>query len=107
MASSLFAMDLLNAYIDYKDRQAAVPPLISGNDLIAVFGLSPSPRFKHILNRVNERRLSGELTTRDQALKWVDDHLLSLGIRRTGGIRGLKPEEPRTQNPNKRPHANA
>ena len=70
-----FCNGLLNAYIDYKNRQAAVPPLISGKDLIAVFGLSPSPRFKHILNRVNERRLSGELATRDQALKWVGTYL--------------------------------
>ena len=73
----LFCDSLLNAYVAYKTRQAAVPPLISGNDLIAVFGLSPSPHFKHLLNRVNERRLSGELTTRDQALKWIGDHLSS------------------------------
>ncbi len=70
-----FCDGLLNAYIDYKNRQADVPRLISGNDLISVFGLSPSPRFKQILNRVNERRLSGELTTRDQALKWVGAYL--------------------------------
>ena len=72
-----FCDDLLNAYIAYKNRQAAVPPLISGNDLIAVFGLPPSPRFKTLLNRVNERRLSGELGTRDQALEWVKACLLS------------------------------
>ena len=72
-----FCDDLLNAYIAYKNRQAAVPPLISGNDLIAVFGLPPSPRFKTLLNRVNERRLSGELGTRNQALEWVKACLLS------------------------------
>ena len=72
-----FCDGLLDAYIDYKARQAAVPPLISGNDLISVFGLSPSPRFKHILNRVDEGRLSGELDTRNQALKWVQAHLSS------------------------------
>ena len=72
-----FCDGLLNAYIDYKDRQATVPPLISGNDLIAVFGLSPSPQFKHILNRVDEGRLSGKLATRNQALKWVEANLLS------------------------------
>jgi hypothetical protein len=72
-----FCDGLLNAYIDYKDRQATVPPLISGNDLITVFGLSPSPQFKHILNRVDEGRLSGKLATRNQALKWVETHLSS------------------------------
>ncbi len=71
----LFCDHLAKAYTDYKARQASVPPLISGNDLISVFGLSPSPRFRHILNRVDERRLSGELATRDQALKWVGAYL--------------------------------
>ncbi len=70
-----FCDGLLDAYIDYKKRQAAVPPLISGNDLISVFSLSPSARFKLILNRVDEGRLSGELATRDQALKWVGTYL--------------------------------
>ena len=70
-----FCDRLVKAYIDYKNRQAAVPPLINGHDLISVFGLSPSPRFKHILNRVDEQRLSGDLDTRDQALKWVGSYL--------------------------------
>ena len=73
----VFCDGLLDAYVDYKTRQAAVPSLISGNDLKSIFGLSPSPRFKHILKRVDEGRLTGELATRDQALKWVEAHLLS------------------------------
>ena len=96
----LFCDDLLNAYIDYKDRQAAVPPLISGNDLIALFGLSPSPRFKTILNRVNERRLSGELATRDQALQWVGDYLSpEAGELNTEDIGRISAPEPNDHQP--------
>ncbi|MEE4113942.1 MAG: HD domain-containing protein [Desulfobacteraceae bacterium] len=72
-----FCHRLLDDYIDYNNRQAVVPPLISGNDLISVFGLSPSPRFKHILKRLDEGRLSGEMDTRDQALRWVGAYLSS------------------------------
>jgi poly(A) polymerase len=72
-----FCDRLVQAYIDARHRQAAVPPLINGHDLVVVFGLSPSPRFKSILRRVDERRLSGELVTRDQALEWVGACLLS------------------------------
>lgn len=72
-----FCHGALQAYTDHLDRQQTVPPLISGRDLISIFGLSPSPRFKHLLRRVDERRLSGELTTRDQALDWVRSHLAS------------------------------
>jgi putative nucleotidyltransferase with HDIG domain len=72
-----FCVGLLDAYVGFKERQTTEPPLIGGNDLIAVFGLSPSPRFKRILSRVNERRLTGALTTRDQALQWVGTYLSS------------------------------
>ncbi|BBO72538.1 tRNA nucleotidyltransferase [Desulfosarcina alkanivorans] len=77
-----FCDRLVAAYVDTRRRKAAVPPLISGRDLIAVLGLSPSPRFKSILREVDERRLSGELTTRDQALEWVGTHLLPHDVSR-------------------------
>lgn len=72
-----FCDRLVAAYVAAGQRRAAVPPLISGHDLVNVFGLSPSPRFKRILRQVDERRLSGELTTRDQALKWIGTRLSS------------------------------
>ncbi len=75
-----FCRRLLQAYADHLVRKQTVPPLISGRDLISIFGLSPSPRFKQLLRRVDERRLSGELTTRDQALDWVRSHLASEDI---------------------------
>ena len=74
-----FCRELLQAYADFLDRQQSVPPLISGRDLISIFGLSPSPLFKHLLRRVDEGRLSGDLSTRDQALDWVRSHLSSKG----------------------------
>ncbi len=93
-----FCDHLFDTYIDTINRQAAVPPLINGHDLITVFGLSPSPRFKHILNLVNERRLCGELNNRDQALEWVGTHLLIKARRRPAADRSRKPA-PRTQDP--------
>lgn len=80
-----FCDTLLAAYVDYVDRQAAVPPLISGHDLISVFGLSPSPVFKQLLRRVDERRMSGELNTREQALAWVGAMLSSQAGNATPG----------------------
>jgi poly(A) polymerase len=70
-----FGHRLIREYETFKNRQAATPPLISGHDLIDRFGLSPSPRIKQILARVDERRLAGELTSREEALKWVDEYL--------------------------------
>lgn len=74
-----FCSNLLAAYCDYCHRQIDFPALINGHDLIAIFGLSPSPRFADILRRVDERRLSGELSTRAQALDWLGRYLKSEG----------------------------
>lgn len=46
--------------------QVAPPPLIDGEDLIAM-GLSPGPMFKAVLDRVYRAQLEGEITTREQA----------------------------------------
>ena len=70
-----FCRRLITTYDDYVNRRAQVPPLISGRDLIEVFGLTPCPDFRKILQRVDLGRLSGELTSRDQALKWVAAYL--------------------------------
>ena len=70
-----FCDQLMADYGTFRDRQTAAPALINGHDLINIFGLFPAPRFKWILNRVDERRLSGELTTRDEALAWVKAQL--------------------------------
>lgn len=42
-------------------------PFICGDDLVAA-GLAPGPRFKHLLDRLYDRQLRGEVTSRGQAL---------------------------------------
>jgi len=46
----------------------APPPLLDGEDLIAV-GLNPGPGFKHLLKQLYDEQLEGRLTTKEQALK--------------------------------------
>lgn len=41
--------------------------LITGGDLISEYGLTPSPQFRAILTRVEEARLAGLISTRDEA----------------------------------------
>lgn len=52
-----------------------IPPLVTGRDLIDLFGLPPSPRFKKILKTVEEARLSNALQTRTEALRLVGELL--------------------------------
>ncbi|MEW6671470.1 MAG: HD domain-containing protein [Thermodesulfobacteriota bacterium] len=72
---TVFIEELLQHYFaDFKPVQAE-PPLITGDDLIREFNLSPSPRFKKILATVEGARLAHKISTRKEALKLVDDIL--------------------------------
>jgi poly(A) polymerase len=52
-------------------------PLINGHDLIAL-GLKPGPIFSEILGLVEDRQLEGTLTTREEALDWVQSYRLNV-----------------------------
>lgn len=47
------------------------PPLITGRYLIDELGMKPSPIFKRILDAVYEKQISGEITTKDEAIHFV------------------------------------
>ena len=48
------------------------PPLITGDDLIAL-GWKPGPRFAKVLQAVQTRQLEGILASREEALDWISE----------------------------------
>ena len=60
----------LKALRELGEEQTRPPPLIDGNDLIAL-GLEPGPLFSKILEAVEDSQLDGELASREQALEYV------------------------------------
>ncbi len=52
------------------------PPLITGKDLIDIFNLEPGPFFRQILEKVHDARMEKRITTRKEALQWVEKVLL-------------------------------
>ena len=66
-----FIADLLKTYFHDYLMEINKAPLITGRDLIAFFGLRPSPAFKTILEAVEEARLSQALARREEALAMV------------------------------------
>ena len=67
----------LGAYEFVQQKRNEIPPetmrpakLITGDDLIAA-GHTPGPRFREILNAVEDAQLEGRLFSRDQALEFV------------------------------------
>ena len=63
--------NMIHQYFFNFQPRSTISPFISGTDLIDHFGLTPSPLFKTILNRVKERTLSNELHDRKAALIFV------------------------------------
>ena len=66
-----FILQLLRTYYETFLVRKKLPPLITGRDLISVFGLSPSADFRRILTRLKEERLSGNITDRESALAMI------------------------------------
>ena len=51
--------------------------LLTGNDLIEVFGLKPGPEFREIFDNLENEQVEGEVQDREQALDWVKNYLKS------------------------------
>ncbi len=75
-----FVESLLTQYFDTHIRLRAEPALLTGRDLIADFGLPPSPLFKKLLKKVETARLAGEIQDRQQALELVRTLLGQAGL---------------------------
>lgn len=74
---------MLDLYDFVRERYEQTPPeeirpepLINGNDLITV-GLTPGPSFKDILSAVEDAQLEGNLHTKEEAMAFVQQLIMS------------------------------
>ena len=67
-----FVTQGIDCYYSTLRPRASIPPPLNGNDLIKDFGLKPSPKFKQILNAIEEEHLASQNLTRQQALDLVE-----------------------------------
>ena len=61
---------LLAKRMEFSSEPLIPPPLVTGNDLIAL-GWKPGPHFKRVLDAVQTSQLEGTLSSREEALDWV------------------------------------
>ncbi|WP_299027716.1 hypothetical protein [uncultured Thermanaerothrix sp.] len=66
---------LMEAWWHQQDSTIHPPALLRGNDLMAVLGLSPSPLIGRLLEAIREAQASGEINTREEALRLAQDLL--------------------------------
>jgi len=51
-------------------ENGSIKPLINGKELIDI-GLTPSPQFKHILDKLYQTQLEKDITSKDEAIKYL------------------------------------
>jgi poly(A) polymerase len=62
----------------FEQEKLVIPPkLLNGHDLINIFGLNPGPKIGKLLEAVREAQASGEIATREEALSYIREHLLT------------------------------
>ena len=69
-------VDLVNYVVAESRREADDDaeerrPLLTGHDLIEIFGLEPGPVFRKLLDGLEEARIASEVNNREEALAWV------------------------------------
>ena len=62
---------LLNFYINVRDNLKPLPKLLSGHDVMQELNIKPSPKLGQIMEALHDAQLSGEVTTKEQALKFI------------------------------------
>jgi poly(A) polymerase len=55
------------------------PRLVTGHDLQEVFGLTPGPQFKTLLEEIEVAQVEGRIRTRAAALRWVERQIRVMG----------------------------
>jgi poly(A) polymerase len=58
------------------EGKVSSPRLVDGHEIMVVFGLKPGPAVGKILEEVKEAQAAGELSTKQQALAYIREHLL-------------------------------
>ena len=63
--------DLLDLWVNHQADWIDPPALIRGEDVIASLGIQPGPQVGWILEEIREKQVSGEITTREDAERWL------------------------------------
>jgi hypothetical protein len=68
---------LLAPFLEDHAQVLDPPPLLSGRDLIDLMHLSPGPQIGQVLAGLREEQAAGTIHTREAALAWVREWVVS------------------------------
>ncbi len=64
-------LNLWSLYNDYKSVEETKPKLLTGREIMSILGIEPGPQVGQILDDLNDAYLNAELSTREEALSWL------------------------------------
>lgn len=67
---------LLNFCLEAGKTLEPLPKLLDGNDVMKILNIKPSPQLGEILHNLQEAQISGDITTKEQAQKFVENYPL-------------------------------
>lgn len=71
---------LLNYYFEHAEDRGALRPLVTGQDILDRFSLTPGPQIGALLERLREAQAMGDIKTKEEALSWVQRILNNNGV---------------------------
>ena len=62
---------LMKFYLDVRETLKPLPIFLTGNDVMQLLNIKPSPKLGKIMNSLHEAQLNGDVQTREQAVDFV------------------------------------
>lgn len=62
---------LMDFYLNAKETLKPLPKLLDGREIMQILDISPSPKLGEIIDTLFEAQLSGEVTTKDDAILYI------------------------------------
>ena len=62
---------LLQFYLDKKDTLKPLPKLLDGQEIMKILDIKPSPKLGEIIDALKEAQLNGDISTKEDAIKYV------------------------------------
>ena len=64
---------LMKFYLDVRETLKPLPIFLTGNDVMEILNIKPSPKLGKIMNSLHEAQLNGDVQTREQAVEFVQN----------------------------------
>lgn len=64
---------LLKFYLEVRENLKPLPILLTGNDVMEILNIKPSPKLGEIMNTLHDAQLNGDVMTYEEAVKFIQN----------------------------------